>query len=157
MINCIYSREAKCLIASRVAGVSIPIPAGACEKCSICERPQALNTVTLSLAFAATRRPDILQLLRKAHETLFNKPGSALRSIFQELGISEGENCQCDEYAALMDSWGTEGCRQRIPEIVAHLNAQSISWYDMAKVALGGYLTTKSLVEDAIKCSSVRS
>jgi hypothetical protein len=157
MRNCIHNNKNTCNLATRLAGISVPVDKYTCTACNDTDRPQALNVVTVSIAYKYSKNPALLDTFNQLNNTYFNRPGTCLRRIFQKLGISEGETCGCDEYATLMDSWGTDGCIDRIPEIISHLNSQSVSWYDTLKVALGGYLTTKSLVEEAIKCSSVRS
>lgn len=52
-------------------------------------------------------------------------PGSELARLIHDLaGPTEWAGCGCQAYAALMDRWGVEGCRQRREEIVAHLRHQ---------------------------------
>lgn len=158
-INCIHLSNDTCKLASNLANTSIPTTDKVCSMCKQSDRPMALNIVTCSMAYSTTRDPRLLATLRQLHATDYvytskrNKPGTCLKAIFQELGISEGVSCQCDEYAVKMNGWGSEGCTIRIQEIIDHLNAQAYSWYDMVKAALGGYLTTRSLVEEAISRS----
>lgn len=145
-----------CTISSALVGIPITVTPRTCTACSKTERPQALNIVTCSVAYHVAPSPTLLTTLRQLHKTTYNKPGTCLRNIFQKLGIFEGEACQCDEYATEMDLWGSDGCQQRIAEIIEHLNSQSISWFDTVKVVLGGYLSTHALVTEAIKCSRNR-
>lgn len=151
--HCIHYSEGNCLLASRIAGSTAPTYPDACVACKKSPRPMALNAAVCTLAYAINKDPAIKEAFNRLNPSFNNRPGTALRSIFQELGISEGSSCQCDEYASIMDLWGSDGCEERIDEITEHLNSQSVSWFDILKVGLGGYLTTKSLVEKAIRLS----
>ena len=153
MNTCIHKQYSSCRLASTLAQKEAATTPQACAACLKTERPMGLNVVTCSLAYAASKEDDLLTLFKQLSKTLYNNPGSALKDIFQELGIYEGTSCECDEYATKMNTWGTEGCILRIDEIVAHLNSQDKSWFIITKVVLAGYLTTESLVREAIKRS----
>ena len=155
--HCIQYNNGHCDIASRIAGVPAPIQGEACSICQKSSRPMTLNVVTCQLAYAVSKDPRIKEAFNQLNHEPHNRPGTCLRTLLQELGITEGKACQCDEYASIMNMWGTQGCVERMDDIVDHLNSQSVSWFDIAKVILGGYLTTRSLVEEAIKCSKERS
>lgn len=142
-----------CLVATSLTNQSVEVCEATCVACVKTQKPKSLNVVICAISFAKTKDKKFIKLWHECNNTYFNKPGTCLKAILQELGVSEGKDCRCDEYATKMDEWGTEGCTLRIPEIVAHLNSQSISWFDMAKIALGGYLTTRSIVEKAMQCS----
>lgn len=141
-----------------MADIVVNTTENACRVCLL--EPTRVNHVTASLALKVIPKPrpndkNYLLSLLKIVES--QGPGTCLRSILHELGISENNACGCDEYASLMNTWGTEECTKRIDEIVYHLNSQQVSWFDMIKVALGGYLTTRSLVETAISRSKPRN
>lgn len=48
-------------------------------------------------------------------------PGTELKRLLGELGLTPVSGCGCDDRAALMDSWGVAGCRERRAEILAWL------------------------------------
>jgi hypothetical protein len=37
-----------------------------------------------------------------------------LKKTFAAMGFTDRDGCGCDEFAALMDHWGVDGCRKRI-------------------------------------------
>ncbi|WP_455387501.1 hypothetical protein [Petrachloros mirabilis] len=60
-------------------------------------------------------------------------PGTHLRRIIANwqrrlpaFNLSEYQGCKCGETARLMDRWGPEGCRKRLPEILKRLEAEAI-------------------------------
>lgn len=52
-------------------------------------------------------------------------PGTELKKLLSLVRIAVAPNCSCTAYAAQMDAWGPDGCLERLPEIVAHLEAQA--------------------------------
>lgn len=48
-------------------------------------------------------------------------PGTELKKLLQELGISMKSSCDCSSHATQMNLWGVAGCRQRRETIVAWL------------------------------------
>jgi hypothetical protein len=52
-------------------------------------------------------------------------PGTELKNLLSLVRIAVAPNCSCNAYAAQMDVWGPDGCLERLPEIVAHLEAQA--------------------------------
>lgn len=153
-IDCEHLENECCKVAMVLAkGKPVPTTEEYCAFCIASDRPRTLNSLTCHLAYAVTKDPELKAVFDKASQESVNRPGSCLRRILAKLGVSESGSCQCDEYATLMDVWGTEGCRERTNEIVEHLNSQTVTWLDMIKVALGGYFTTESLVQEAIRQS----
>ena len=156
MITCEYRKDMICLQASRLADAVADTTDNACRVCL--REPTRVNHVTASLALNVISKPwpddkkYLLSLLKRV-EVPTEGPGTCLRTILQELGISDDSTCGCNDYASLMNVWGIQGCTNRIDEIIYHLNSQKVSWFDMVKVALGGYLTTDALVTEAIKRS----
>lgn len=51
-------------------------------------------------------------------------PGTELKSLLASWGITEN-NCECNHRAALMNTWGVEGCRQHLNEIVQWLKVEA--------------------------------
>jgi hypothetical protein len=149
-VECQHLQDGTCKLASAMTGFATPTTQDACIACLNSDRPRDLNTVVCSIAYMAKPTPEIMAYYRKVSSATFNKPGSCLRAILRQIGVSKNDSCGCDEYAAKMDGWGSDGCDGRRLEIAEHLNSQSVSWFDMAKVAIAGYLTTESLVNAAI-------
>jgi glycosyltransferase involved in cell wall biosynthesis len=52
-------------------------------------------------------------------------PGTLFKGMLLAIGIKAEAGCRCEEYAALMDSWGVELCRQRVPMIVGWLRQEA--------------------------------
>lgn len=136
-----------------------------CEACIASDAPKGINKATCGLAVLYLRKEGVFSIekhnaLIECGETVVpsdgsckNRPGLALKRILADIGIKENAGCPCQEYAASMDSWGWAGCLQRKQEIINHLNAQHVSWFDMLKVAASGYLTTDSIVTHALRLS----
>lgn len=160
-MQCPHLNGHLCKIATVIASTPIATTPEACNVCTENAIPQGFNYVTCSIAYTAIRHSnpglaaDIRNRIYELRGTisLRNRPGSALRIILEDSGIKEPVDCDCKEYAAQMDFWGTVGCLERRDEIVAHLNEQTVSWLDMAKLALKGYISTTHLVTTAINQS----
>lgn len=52
-------------------------------------------------------------------------PGTELKALLSRIGITASPTCGCNAYAAQMDSWGPDGCQQRMPEILVRLEEQA--------------------------------
>lgn len=54
-------------------------------------------------------------------------PGAELKRLLSKwpFRIVATPSCPCNAMAALMDSWGPDGCEKRMPEIVEHMRAQA--------------------------------
>ena len=154
-MDCENKDGSTCLLATSMAGKQVKIDDATCNACAKQIKPKTLNTVTCSIAYKATKDPKFIALFNEFNNTNFNKPGSHLKLILQKIGIASQSECGCDEYAMQMNLWGTQGCILRRQEIIEHLNSQTITWLDMAKVALSGYLTTGSLIDEAITRAKV--
>lgn len=166
MIICKYAIDGKCIVASEIAGIPCGINQQSCDACQKQSNPMQSNPVTLGLARTRLRAeglpfehlyPDEVKKVIDANREkqsvrikVTGKPGSSLKLILHKAGVFGEEGCGCDDYAKLMDLWGVNTCEQKIEEIIAHLNSQNVSWFDMLRVAKAGYLTTRSLVQAAI-------
>lgn len=158
--KCLYlTASNSCNVASSLIGKPVTVTPRTCEACTTkTDKPRSLNVVTCSIAYQVSPSHDLLNTLRQLHRaTTFNKPGTCLRNVLKEIGVLTNDVCQCDEYATEMDIWGTIGCYERRDSIIGHLNTQYVSWLDMVRVALAGYLTTGQLVDECIKRSKVLS
>lgn len=167
MMECEFMIDGNCLIASDIAGVPCPLVFSSCVACQKNNPSKAENVVTISLARVTLKKLNLphehlypgevkekIEASREKQSVTINvrgKPGSSLKLILHRAGVIGEEGCGCDDYAMLMDLWGVNGCEQRIEEIIAHLNSQNVSWFDMLRVAKAGYLTTQSLVQTAIE------
>lgn len=162
-MDCEHYDNGLCKYATAVAEVPIyPTPHN-CKNCK--KHDSAENPILHSLCVVTLHKQGLFNkakhrhLVEKTHilsqATTHNKPGTCLRNILHKIGISEEKTCKCDEYAAQMDAWGTTECGARRDEIIKHLDSQSVSWLDMARVALAGYFTTRQLVDECIKQSEV--
>jgi hypothetical protein len=75
-------------------------------------------------------------------------PGCQLKKSLAWWGVRSDGSCGCDEYAALMDSWGADECWRRLEEIVEHLRSAA------AKKSLPFIATAaKILISRAIEAS----
>jgi len=160
MDKCPYLTSSNsCNVASSLIGMPVTVTPRTCTACKTkTDRPQALNVVTCSIAYQVAPSTELLNTLRQLHRaTTFNKPGTCLRNVLKEIGIIKSDVCECDAYATEMDLWGTIGCYERRDAIIRHLNTQYVSWLDMVRVALAGYLTTGQLVDECLKRSKVLS
>jgi hypothetical protein len=52
--------------------------------------------------------------------------GCALKELVDWFGIKEKKGCGCKEMMSQMNAWGVDGCRERMPVIVAHLREKSL-------------------------------
>lgn len=154
-MDCENKDGSVCLLATSMTGKQVTIDEATCNACAKQIKPKTLNTVTCSIAYKATKNPKFIKLFNEFNNTNFNKPGSHLKLILQDIGIATESQCGCDAYAMQMNLWGTMGCIINRQEIIDHLNSQSIGWMDMARVALAGYLTTGALVDECITRAKV--
>lgn len=73
-------------------------------------------------------------------------PGRHLKELLEELGAAGDRTCGCDSYAAKMDRWGVQGCRDRRQSIVDWLAEQraKASWLTWLSVG------TKAIASGAV-------
>lgn len=85
-------------------------------------------------------------------------PGAWLLRLFAEINVTPKPECHCSEYAAKMDAWGVEGCRERRAEIISHLKDDAAK-YGLGEWAVAGWtafwqgkpLSLGGLVDEAIR------
>lgn len=155
-IECQHRNNGTCQLINQLVGVPTQVPEAACVKCSTSDNPQQLNRVVYGLAYFhetdVNRKRELIALIApQAMAILDEGPGTELRKILDSIGVREPVDCDCKSYANLMDTWGADECNRKKQEIISHLNIQAITWLDMIKVALAGYLTTDALVTEAIR------
>lgn len=73
-------------------------------------------------------------------------PGTELKSLLQELGISYSSGCACNDHAARMDAWGIHGCKENSRTIIGWLRdgAESRTWLE--KIRAGAAAVLKGVV-----------
>ena len=151
---CPNKQDNSCKLLNQLLDRTIDIPQAACDKCSASHKPQQLNRVIYGIAqFHETDPNRKRELIALITPEVRSGPGTELRKLLNSIGIHEPVNCDCKSYASLMDTWGAKECEIRKQEIINHLNAQTITWLDMFKVALAGYLTIDSVLTEAIRRS----
>lgn len=68
-----------------------------------------------------------------------NGPGTELKLLLESLGIGTLNGCSCGKVAALMDSWGPDGCDDPANReaILRHLRAaqREASWRQLIRAA----------------------
>ena len=75
-------------------------------------------------------------------------PGWHTKRLLAMFGIAGEEGCGCTSYAAKMDHWGPDGCRERMAEILDHMAEQAENrGLPFLRVAC------KTLVSHAIRCA----
>lgn len=166
MIECKHRINGSCAVASELAQTTVVAVESACIACTSQKiNSQSINRVTCDIACYAVSKaqlpltaPLIKYLRDRKIEALsrvssFNRPGLALRKLLLGL-VEDRADCGCDEYAAMMDRWGTDGCLARRAEIIDHLNNQTVSFWEMLRIATATKcLTTGQLVDKAIEDS----
>lgn len=58
-------------------------------------------------------------------------PGTELKKIIEQLGVSEFRDCGCLAMVRKMNKWGIDGCREHRQEIIDKLkaNAKEYGWW----------------------------
>lgn len=84
--------------------------------------------------------------------------GDRLADILKECGIKRSACSVCHQWQVWMNK-GVAWCEENRARILARLNeqAKSASWFETIKVAGHGYLTTESILDEAIKRASAKS
>jgi len=84
-------------------------------------------------------------------------PGTELGKLLSDIGIVPNSTCGCKQLSADMDKMGAANCRLNMDRIVEAItkNQKGWGWAEQlaaaAKALRAGYLTIKSMVEEAIK------
>jgi len=108
------------------------------------------------------RIPDSVRLAVEARAGNKPLPGSELSKLLAKLGFAHDGDCGCSSLAVKMDAWGPAGCREHMPEIVAHLRERfnDLSRADRWRVRFRALIKTnpwtiEGLVRLAIKKSQI--
>lgn len=74
---------------------------------------------------------------RKRHPIVKEGPGTELKNLLAELGITGPQGCGCESKAQRMNRWGVEGCRERFDEIREWLVASrgKATWLETLRAA----------------------
>ena len=113
-----------------------------------CKRHFLSSGMTESL-FAKT-------LVKTQREFGAHTVGDKLAEILRECGIPETKCAACLEWRRKMNQWGADICdTEKRQAIIARLNheASHASWLEIIRVAGHGYLTTESILDEAIRRS----
>lgn len=85
-------------------------------------------------------------------------PGTNLATLLRQHGVPDATCVECQEWIALMDRWGPEGCRTHmsIIESMLTVKARELTLAQTAKVGIllmlnGEWPTIHSLVDRAIE------
>jgi hypothetical protein len=104
-----------------------PFEQGQCRLCWL-----ALNDARYQRLWtqAADPRP-------KKAQAPIDGPGTELRRLLKELGVTEFAGCGCANKAKQMNAWGVAGCREHFAEIRTWLDeaAAKASWLDKIRAA----------------------
>lgn len=95
-------------------------------------------------------------MVKTRREFNLHTVGDKLAEILLECGIPETKCAACLAWRQNMNQWGADVCNtQKRPAIIARLNqeASHSSWLEIIRVAGHGYLTTESILDEAIKRS----
>lgn len=76
-------------------------------------------------------------------------PGSELKNLLAEWGVSTEEGCGCEGKSHQMNVWGVDGCKQNRAEIVEWLQAAAAKKGWLASLAAA--VASGSLVDEAIR------
>lgn len=79
--------------------------------------------------------------------------GSKISEILAECGIAKPNCGECRAWIDRMNAWGIQGCEKNRSSIIARLDseAKKASWIQWARVGAKGYLSSASLLDEAIK------
>ncbi len=72
-------------------------------------------------------------------------PGTELSAILDTLGITERVGCDCKTKMAQMNTWGVEGCREHVAEIVGWMQAGQTRWGWSERLMAAGKAVTTGL------------
>lgn len=82
---------------------------------------------------------------RELPRTPQHGPGTELKKLLAELGITSFKGCDCESKAAQMNRWGVEGCRDRFNTIRGWIDeAQSKAGW-ATKIAAAANVVTSGL------------
>lgn len=158
-IPCPHWQDSVCGLASALAGSAVHPHPSACDHCSsVATPPQALNSVTVSLAGSQLTGSAFAKFLathghwingwdascQRLQAVLDGQgPGSELWRLLVSLGIRHKPSCDCLGLAERMNAWGPVGCRLARQEIVEQLrrNSQAYGWGDVAGAAIKAVAT----------------
>lgn len=92
------------------------------ERC-VCRSNRWMHDGTVPLALCETCRYADMPLidLQALRQPATSGPGTELKGLLSELGLTTTSGCGCDDKARQMDAWGIDGCRERRAEIIAWL------------------------------------
>lgn len=143
--GCTHAEELVGLVSSPLP-VATMVPASLPIGARMREEPKVRNSASRVRAVFAQR-------------TITEPVGHELKLYMAEIGIIPPQECDCNSMIAKMNMWGIGGCRENMPEILAHLKKAALpqGWLDLkraatnlVKVGWAGKLSIQDLVDEAI-------
>lgn len=71
------------------------------------------------------KNAEVMAYILRHAQPFLQGPGTQLKRILETFGITAQSGCGCDSMVARMNRWGVAGCREHLPEIVAHLEHEA--------------------------------
>lgn len=112
-----------CEVADQIAGTKCKTNRDICQACVNCSRPRRLNIHTAALAMAYNPKIKESQLL----EILAHKSrgfGTKLSEVF-DIAFIKKENCKCETYEDILNSWDKETFLSKIDEVTSWLQSEA--------------------------------
>jgi hypothetical protein len=124
-----FQKDSTCALATRMAkGVPIQTTIESCEICSQQERPQAINGMTLTLAYSVTKNPKLRAMFQAIGPCGNSVPcrenyivGTELKKLISWFPLGKKQCRYCKSLEARMNKWGPETCEQKREFIVKKL------------------------------------
>ena len=180
-MNCEFMQQAKCIIASELAGRDVFPEPLACQACLIQSLPKAVNSVTNGMAIAVCfnsgdkdkafrisesenarrkqekpRKP--YKLIKPKQAAPTQLVGDSLTALIREYGIKPVKSCGCDSWKQKLNEWGIEGCMSNRQAIIDHLSDAyhaATWWQTLTAAGNAAYkslpLTLGGMVDEAIR------
>ena len=77
-------------------------------------------------------------------------PGTELKKLLKNIGITASPNCSCNARAKKMDEWGPDECEKRIDEIIGWLKEEATK-RKLPFIDYAGKIIVKKAIKNARK------
>lgn len=139
-MDCPFSRNGNCEIATKLAKRAVPIQDAACRACEREPTPRSENRVTASLALHHNRGADKDKYLLHMATGRLHLAGYMLERRIHRwmryLNITPPTECNCGAWIKKMNEWGVEESLNHLDEIADHLLESMRSTY-LSPLAVG--------------------